>query len=299
MQNLSSAMDAALLQDTTFLCRIWKLTLLNGSVFRFTDLTRDLTVGGELYKFDPGVKVSAVVKSSGGQPDNAQVEITTSAEFLSLNRLRQGAIKNAAFDMWIVDWRDPDTYGLISLFSGGTGTIKFNDKGSIDVGLNGDIGSGTQSVIGELYSRQCRARLGDTRCKFDLDAAGVAFTVASILDGGYSITATELAGQATDYFKFGKIVWATGLNANLSDEIKSNTTGTGKATLLIYPRNPIIIGDTGTIFPGCDFQVETCGNKFNNLNNFRGEPYVPPPTTYVFSGSTPYITSNYQPLGSA
>lgn len=285
MQSLTSEMDQALLQDTTYLCRIWKLTLANGSVFRFTDLTQDITVEGELYQFDPGVRVSAVVKSSGGQPDNAQVEITTSANFMQLNRIRQGALKDAAFDMWIIDWRDPDHYGLIDLFSGGMGELKYQNKGKIDLGLNSSIGGSNNAQIGELYSRQCRARLGDSRCKFDLESAKFAIEVTAITGGGYVIASDSLVGTTNDSFKFGKIIWDSGLNDGLSDEVKASNGGTGTATLTLYPRNPIQIGDTGFIYPGCDFQVSTCGQRFNNLNNFRGEPYVPPPNSYVFSGT--------------
>lgn len=283
MQNLSSAMDVALAQSVTYLCRIWKLKLPTSEEFFFTDLTGNITVGGQLYKFDPGIKVSAVVKTAGGQPDNAQVEITTSANFMQLNRIRQGALKDASFDMWIVDWRDPDHYGLISLFSGGIGELKFQNKGKIDLGLNSSIGGG-KALIGEQYSRQCRARLGDSRCKFDLEGAKLAVEITAITNNGYTFASTSLVGLPDDNFKFGKVVWDSGLNNGLTDEIKASNGTTGTATFVLYPRNPLVIGDTGFIYPGCDFQVSTCGQRFNNLNNFRGEPYVPPANTYVFQG---------------
>jgi len=303
MQNLTNQMDTALAASTTYLCRIWKLTLANGQEFFFTDLTRDITVGGQVYKYDPGISVSAVVKSSGGQPDNAQISLTTSAEFMTTNRLRQGSIKNATFDMWIVDWRDPDFYGLIDLFGGGVAEQKYNNKGQIDLGLNSNIGGGTQSLIGEVYSKQCRALLGDSRCKFDLEGAKVAIEVESIADNGYSFVSSNLIGTEDDYFKFGKVLWDTGLNSGLNDEVKANVNASGKVTLVLYPRNPLVIGDTGFIYPGCDYQVSTCGAKFNNLLNFRGEPYVPPPNVFIFSGLSPTAGSatgnymNYAPAG--
>jgi len=285
MQNLNNNMDVALLQGTTYLCRIWKLVLTNGQEFRFTDLDTDVVYDNELYSYDPGVLVSSIVMSSGGQSDNAQIEVTTAAAFLSQNRIRQGALKNATFDMWAVDHRDPDFYGLIPLFSGGTATTKFNNKGRVDIGLNSDIGGGSSSRIGELYQRQCRAQLGDARCKIDLEAIKVAFTIDTITDNGYGFTASELVGTADGRLKFGKVIWTGGLNDTMQDEIKANTSATGKAVLSLYPRNPLVIGDTGFAYPGCDFQVTTCGDKFGNLANFRGEPYVPPPTITVFSGS--------------
>lgn len=296
MQNLTNQMDAALAATTTYLCRIWELTLANGQEFFFTDLTNDITVGGQLYKFDPGIRVSAVVKSAGGQPDNAQIEVLTSSDFMTQNRLRQGSLRNASFNMWVVDWRDPDYYGKIELFGGGVGEQKYNNKGQIDLGLNSQIGGSSNSQIGEVYSKQCRALLGDTRCKFDLEGAKVAVEITAIENNGYSFISDSLIGLDDDYYKFGKVTWDSGLNSGLTDEIKANVKATGKATLTLYPRNPLVIGDTGFVYPGCDYQVSTCGTKFNNLLNFRGEPYVPPPNVYIFSGlspSTGSATGNY------
>lgn len=36
-------------------------------------------------------------------------------------------------------------------------------------------------------------------------------------------------------------------------------------------------GDAFTVYQGCDHTPGTCRSKFNNLPNFRGFPYVPPP----------------------
>jgi hypothetical protein len=69
-------------------------------------------------------------------------------------------------------------------------------------------------------------------------------------------------------------VWATGANAGLADTIAGNNFGTGVATTTLKPRNPIAVGDTGTMSPGCDKQLGTCATKFSNNANFRGEPYA-------------------------
>lgn len=282
MQNLTPQMDTALTQPLTYLCRIWKLELANGQVFRFTDLNRDLVYGGETYKCDPGIRVSSVVVSRE-QSDNAELEVATSENFISMNRLRQGALDNASFELWITDWRAPDTYGLIELFSGQTSEVKFHNKGKAELGLTSDLGGGVTN-IGEPYSRFCRAKLGDTRCKVNLAALGVDFTVLTITDEGYGFTATSLGSLTDNYLKFGHVDWLTGNNATLKDELTSNTQSLSKAVLSSTPRNPIAVGDTGKVFPGCDKTVEMCGPRFGNLVNFRGEPYVPSPGVIVFVG---------------
>jgi uncharacterized phage protein (TIGR02218 family) len=272
-QDFTSAMELALQQPTTYLCRIWELMLANGEVFRFTDANRDIVSDGETYVYDPGIKVSAIAAAVAGRDNNAEITVRTSSTFVSLGRVRQGALDGAEFSLWIIDWRDPDTYGRIDRFGGVVTTVSFVDKGLIKISLSGDIRAGGNSKIGEVYSRTCRAQLGDARCKVNLAALAVAFTVDNVTDGGFTIAASELVGIGDEYFKFGRITWLTGANATLGDEVKTSLS-TGTATLTYTPRNTISVGDTGTITPGCNKDVVTCGVKFNNLNNHRGEPYV-------------------------
>lgn len=272
-QSLTSAMLLALAQPTTYLCRIWQLTLANGEIFRFTDSNRDVVSLGNTFVYDPGIKVSAIAAATEGRDNNATVTVRRSETFLDLGRVRQGALDGAGFDLWLVDWRDPDFYGRIERFAGTVANVAFKDKGLIVLELSGNIRAGGNTNIGEVYSRTCRAILGDSRCTVDLDALGVNITVDNVTDGGYTVAASELVGTADEYFKFGRVTWLTGLNADLGDEIKTSSTS-GTFALTYRPRNPISVGDTATVFPGCDKAVETCGTKFNNLFNFRGEPYV-------------------------
>ncbi len=52
--------------------------------------------------------------------------------------------------------------------------------------------------------------------------------------------------------------------------------------MLAYPRvNAPATGDAFTVYQGCDHTMATCKAKFNNLANFRGFPFVPPPTYSV------------------
>lgn len=298
VQNISNDLELALAQTTTYLCRIWELTCDNGEVFRFTDLTEDIVYDGETYKYDPGIRVSSIVITSGGQPDNAQIEVVASENFLPMARIRNGGLSKATFKLWVIDWRDPDFYGALELFGGMTSTIKFNNKNRVSLSVNSDNGEDAQS-IGERYSRQCRAQLGDERCKVNLEALKIAFTVDTITDNGYGFTAPELVGVTDARFKFGRILWTSGFNDTLQDEVKESFA-TGRAVMSLYPRNPVVPGDTGFIYPGCDFQVSTCGDKFGNLVNFRGEPYVPPPNIIVFSGLSavtglPNVDQNFPP----
>ena len=57
--------------------------------------------------------------------------------------------------------------------------------------------------------------------------------------------------------------------------IKSQGGGTF-ALLVPLPALPAI-GDTLTVYPGCDKTKTTCAGKFGNLVHFQGQPYIPVP----------------------
>ncbi|WP_175837105.1 DUF2163 domain-containing protein [Burkholderia anthina] len=75
------------------------------------------------------------------------------------------------------------------------------------------------------------------------------------------------------YFAYGTVTWLTGPNAGYSMEVKQFSPG---LVVLALPMiHPIAVGDTYKIVAGCDKQFGTCKNRWNNVLNFRGEPYMP------------------------
>jgi uncharacterized phage protein (TIGR02218 family) len=74
----------------------------------------------------------------------------------------------------------------------------------------------------------------------------------------------------------GSITFTSGVNAGVTANV--NNVAAGTALGLGYPLQSVPSpGDTFTVYYGCDHTPGTCQSKFNNLVNFRGFPYVPPP----------------------
>jgi hypothetical protein len=107
-------------------------------------------------------------------------------------------------------------------------------------------------------------------------------------------TATSPALTNTrNWFKFGYVKWLTGENKNLSMEVKEWDNVTSQITLFLPMPRPIVANDQFEITPGCNRSLFTCKNKFNNVNNFRGEPYIPGQDTLlriVSEGTPPALT---------
>jgi hypothetical protein len=104
-----------------------------------------------------------------------------------------------------------------------------------------------------------------------------AAVVATVTDNRtFTITVTE--SRAVDnWFKFGAVIWDTGDNSELGKEIKAWVNSTTEVTLFLTMPFSIQIGDKLGIYAGCDKTLSTCIAKFDNVINFRGEPYLPGP----------------------
>jgi len=102
---------------------------------------------------------------------------------------------------------------------------------------------------------------------FDLSVDTRAFTAYA--GGG---TVIEL-GSDSGYFDFGLITFTSGLNDDLSMEIKAYAVG--QITLHLPMPYTVAAGDAYTLRAGCDKSLATCRDRYDNVVNFRGEPYIP------------------------
>ena len=104
----------------------------------------------------------------------------------------------------------------------------------------------------------------DTASRVEIDSAGSFETPIS-----RGTKATEPAGAGV------AIAEDIGL-ATPTGAIYSATVPPGGAIELFLPMvSPIQVGDTYKLSAGCDKSTDACKNKFDNILNFRGEPFVP------------------------
>ena len=93
--------------------------------------------------------------------------------------------------------------------------------------------------------------------------------------------------QAPGYFTQGVLTFTGGKNSGLSYGVKAHTqavvSGTTYAVLQLDRPTllPVAAADTFTVSAGCDHTQITCLQKFNNLINFGGTPYIPDYNTAV------------------
>lgn len=99
--------------------------------------------------------------------------------------------------------------------------------------------------------------------------------VASVVDT-LNITVTVSEPRAVnDWFTNGLTYWKTGNLAGLILPVRAWTQSGAALSLWLNPGFAIQVGDLFELTPGCDKQFATCSSKFNNKDNFQGEPQLP------------------------
>lgn len=263
MKTLSPALETVLLNDVQTLCLLWRLVLASGQELKFTDHDEDV---GD-YSSNKSFTASSIQNTISGAKSNVDVDILLDDTIIGYDELKGGKLNRATVFLSLADWNNPAS--ALLLFSGFVGLTTIPSRLGATLSLVGNLGRVTKDLT-EKYTPKCRADFGDHRCKVDLSEHSEPFTVSAVT-GVQNITLdiTPTLGE----YNFSTIAWATGDNAGMAVEVLQVSTG-GVARLLFKTAMPIQVGDTGTVYKGCANTIEAC-TAYNNLANYRGEPYVP------------------------
>jgi uncharacterized phage protein (TIGR02218 family) len=168
MKSISSALAAHLASEVTTLATCWRVTRKDGQQFFFTDHDRNLAFDGNLYLASSGYSRSAIANDAGMAVDNLDVEGVLDHEQISEHDLRAGLFDHAEVHVFLVNWADL-AQGKLRLRRGWFGEVHLTDQGLFRTELRG-LTQALSVRIGELYSPECRADLGDHRCRVPIEA---------------------------------------------------------------------------------------------------------------------------------
>jgi uncharacterized phage protein (TIGR02218 family) len=127
----------------------------------------------------------------------------------------------------------------------------------------------SRSVPRFVYSGVCNHILYDTGCTVSQNSYRFIGEVGSISGNIYSVTNLSV-GRPNGWATGGFVYDANGIDYRLIiDHVADQIT-------LLLPFQPTVaVGSELQVFAGCDHSVTTCGNKFSNVTNFGGFPFVP------------------------
>ena len=116
------------------------------------------------------------------------------------------------------------------------------------------------------YQPNCNWQLFDSKCTKTV--TGYTDTSAITLSADeLTLTHADFGVRGDDYFTRGYVVF---------DQYKRYVVEhTGNDIKIRFKIPGLITGSTVTVYAGCDGSINTCENKFSNLDNFGGFPYMP------------------------
>lgn len=251
-------------QDLTSLAFCWRLERRDGVVLGFTSHDRDLVFDGLAYRAAPGVVPSAIERRESLDSGTMDLSGALTSSLITESDLLAGRWDGARLRVTAVNWADPDDSPLF-LVRGELGSVE-SDGRSFSAELRGPSALLDAPVVEET-SPECRAELGDRRCRVDMSGRR---TLARIVAAdGASVTADTAPGDCG----LGTLRWLDGANAGLSSAILASA---GPQLALREP--PAYLPEPGTMIElveGCDKRLATCAARFANAENFRGEPHLP------------------------
>jgi uncharacterized phage protein (TIGR02218 family) len=257
-------------------------TLLSGLILTYTNADVPIALNGTTYLANSILVDGLHYKCSCGlDVDQQKITISaTSADTVNGVPFLQ-ALRNGVFDgcevirerAFLTAW-SAAPIGSVILFKGRFGSIDDVGRSTAEVTVNSDLVLLDLNMPRNLYSPACLHVLYDSGCGLTKNAFGANGTVGA----GSSNVTINWSGSSSAYAQ-GTITFTSGVNAGVSATVK---WASSSALSLAYPLvNAPAAGDAFTIYQGCDHTMSTCQSKFNNLANFRGFPFIPPPTFAV------------------
>jgi|JI10StandDraft_1071094.scaffolds.fasta_scaffold06373_18 uncharacterized phage protein (TIGR02218 family) len=254
----------------TRLALCWRVVRGDGVALGFTTHDAALNIDGLSYASAPGMAPSAIMVSDGLDVDTMEVDGALSADAITAADLAAGCYDAAVVQIFMVDWSNLAA-GRFHLARGRLGEVTrrlSGGGGSFTAALRGPTADFEATAI-ETYTPECRAELGDARCRVDLAQRQRLARVTGVIDR----QTFELDGGAVDDFANGRLRTLAGGNAGIDVRIAA-ASGT---TVEFFEPLPfaLSVGTRVEIREGCDKSFATCSARFANAANFRGEPHVP------------------------
>jgi len=274
MRNIPFEFQSSLNSGATTHCNCWLITRADGVKLGFTDHDVDISFNSDVFKADSALSASSSDVSAGLSIDNQQASGALTSDAITDKDIDAGKYDSADVKLYRVDWKNPNNRVL--MFNGEIGEIIRNNL-TFKAELRG-MAHKLNQPRGRAYLYTCDAALGDNRCQVNTDnpANSLQNTILETYsDREYAING--LSAYENDWFTRGTIEWIDGDNADQKIRIKSHRIENNVAVIETWTK-PIFspsIGDTVKLIAGCDKNLNTCRDKFNNLLNFRGFPHFP------------------------
>ncbi len=242
----------------------WHFSLKNGQVLCFTDADQDIIFNNYLYISGCYFTPSRIISSNELGEDNFAISGIIDEEILKKDALLSGEFDEGFIEVFLINVENCQDKAVLK--TGWLSEIKI--EGNNFIAQVRSLSSKTNNVIGKCYSSSCRAEFGDQQCKLNKEAYSFMGEITDLAQDNSFVD--ENRQEPDDYFTGGIVTFLKDNRSFTVKEFRDNNI-----TLDFVHKLNINIGDKYKIVAGCNKSFLTCIQKFNNVINFRGEPFIP------------------------
>lgn len=272
----AASLATAIAKTTTTLVECLRITRRDGVVIALTTHDQDVTfddgdgAGSITYAANPGFFRDAISYGRTLDPERCTVYGLLLGN-MSRAAVRQRRFDGATFKLYLVDYSAPSANNSAVLLAGEVGsvepqTVAFRAE---LLGLKNKL----KRLVVESTSAPCRADLGDSRCGVSLTS--FPGTLSSVTSARVLVASGFPGSSTPGFFDDGKLTFTSGALNGLSFEIKTFDQATKTFSLVLPAPVAPAPGDGFSAFQGCKKTALFCKTVFDNLVNFRGEPFAP------------------------
>ncbi len=200
-------------------------------------------------------------------------EISSTKVSLQINYISEPVIQYLANNpveiMWVQIlklFRDSSPFSASSLFMGTIKNVSFKGVAA-NVECTGFEQFLTKGIPRFRYQPSCNYFLYDDFCTIDKTNFQLDTDVTTIDSTGLIITNSDFALEDDNFYSLGYL--------EFGNHKRMIIYHTGNTIKIRYPISELVATDSITVFAGCNKTPETCRDKFDNILNFGGHPYVP------------------------
>lgn len=231
-------------------------------VWLYTSAAFDIPVGSEIYRaVRGGVKDDGIRRT--GEISADRLKVTAPAD-LEVAQFYRGVPPSSEIDLVVYECHYGEAEAKVA-WSGTIESVRWPSLDRCEISALTLLATLDVPGLRLTWERNCGAALFDRRCKINRDLWRVDFNIQS--STGTELSVGSAAAYPDGWFSGGFLEWPIG-----SGEFDRRSIEHHQGSILR------ILGGTSGIplavraYPGCLRIAQVCLTKFNNLDNFRGDP---------------------------
>ncbi len=163
MKDIAPELLTAMQGEVTTLCSCILIRRRDAKSYYFTDHDEPVTVEEKRYLPYHSFARTSIPTSIELEVDTSEFHAMLNSDAVVAEDVRAGLFDNAEVELFFCDYKHPE-YGRLEIRTGWMGEVQTREDGTYTAEIRGLTQILAQRV-GEAYSPECRADLGDKRCK--------------------------------------------------------------------------------------------------------------------------------------